>query len=144
VTGTLLAQGTLGTNGANGGHGQPYNQENDPSPGGNGGNGAPAGLISTNSMGGNGGANACDTFGDHTRECSGAGGRGGNGGAGAGGGILLRAPLVTVTGTINNAGGGGSTANGGTVKIFSTCGGQNVRGSITTGRLVKEGVLVRP
>jgi hypothetical protein len=60
------------------------------------------------------------------------------------GGILLRAPLVGVSGTLKNTGGGGATANGGTVKILSTCGGQNVRGSITTGRLVKEGVLMRP
>jgi hypothetical protein len=95
-------------------------------------------------LGDAGGANAFDTVGDHATKCSGSGGRGGNGGAGAGGGILLRAPLVTVSGTINNTGGGGVKANGGTVKVYSTCGGQNVRGSITTGRLVKEGILMRP
>ncbi len=46
-----------------------------------------------------------------------AGGRGGNGGAGAGGGVLLKAPTVTVTGSID-ARSGSSTSNGGTVKIF--------------------------
>jgi hypothetical protein len=66
----------------------------------------------------------------------------GGGDSDAGGGILLRAPLVS--GTLNNTGGGGATANGGTVKIYSTCGGQKVRGTITTGRLVKEGILMRP
>ncbi len=144
VTGMLLAQGTLGTNGAAGGFGQPYNTPNDRSPGGNGGTGASSGLITTNNSGGLGGANACDTTGTQTGNCSGAGGRGGDGGAGAGGGILLRAPLVSVSGTINNTGGGGATANGGTVKIYSTCGGQNVKGTITSGRLVKEGILMRP
>jgi hypothetical protein len=47
-----------------------------------------------------------------------AGGHGGDGGAGAGGGVLLRAPRVSLTGTIDARGGGGNLANGGTVKIF--------------------------
>ena len=46
------------------------------------------------------------------------GGRGGDGAAGSGGGILLKAPTVTVTGTISTLGGGGVKANGGTLKIF--------------------------
>lgn len=51
---------------------------------------------------------------------------------------------MTVSGTITNTGGGGATTNGGTVKVYSTCGGQNVKGSITAGRLVNEGILMRP
>jgi hypothetical protein len=90
-----------------------------------------------------GGAQACDTAGQVIGNCSGAGGNGGNGGAGAGGGILLRAPLVTFAGTIDNSG-GSSTNNGGTVKILSVCGGSSVAGKITTGRLLSKGALTSP
>ena len=111
------------------------------STGGNGGQGAAAGMIGAG-QGAGGGAQACDTVGLHKPDCSGAGGRGGNGGAGAGGGILLHAPLVTVTGTLNNSG-GSSTANGGTVKVFTPCDQPVLKGSITTGRLLRKGVLMR-
>ena len=43
---------------------------------------------------------------------------GGSGVAGAGGGVLLKAESVSVTGGINALGGGSSATNGGTVKIF--------------------------
>ncbi len=46
------------------------------------------------------------------------GGAGGAGGAGAGGGVLLKAPSVVLSGTVDARGGGGSTTNGGTVKVF--------------------------
>lgn len=48
----------------------------------------------------------------------GSGGNGGNGGGGAGGGILLKSPLVTVTGTVRSLGGNSNPINGGTLKIF--------------------------
>jgi hypothetical protein len=47
-----------------------------------------------------------------------AGGKGGAGGAGAGGGVLLRAPELGFGGTVSSLGGGGKSANGGTVKLF--------------------------
>jgi hypothetical protein len=49
--------------------------------------------------------------------CGGNGGRGGPGGHGAGGGVLLRAPAVEITGTIDARGGYGGAGNGGTVKV---------------------------
>lgn len=61
---------------------------------------------------------------------------------GAGGGILISAPLLTVAGTLDNAG-GSSTNNGGTVKIFTPCDQPVLKGSITTGRLLEKGVLMR-
>jgi hypothetical protein len=47
-----------------------------------------------------------------------AGGWGGRGGPGAGGGVLLQAPSLTLSGTIRALGGGDVTINGGTVKIL--------------------------
>lgn len=147
INGALLAQGTRGAAGTNGLPGNPFDDLTYPSagwtsPGGDGGQGGPAGAINTG-LGGGGGARARDTVGAQSGNYSGAGGRGGDGGAGAGGGILLRAPLVTVTGTINNSG-GSSTNNGGTVKIYSTCGGQAANGPIVTSRLVQKSILMRP
>lgn len=49
---------------------------------------------------------------------------------------------MIASGTLNNTG-GGATANGSTVKIFTFCGGQNIKGRITTGRLVEQGILMR-
>ncbi|MFH1436849.1 MAG: hypothetical protein ABIJ56_14170 [Pseudomonadota bacterium] len=46
------------------------------------------------------------------------GGNGGDGGTGAGGGVLLKAPSILITGTINALGGEAAGDNGGTVKIF--------------------------
>ena len=47
------------------------------------------------------------------------GGNGGNGGTGAGGGVLLKAPSVVITGTISALGGASpAETNGGTIKIF--------------------------
>lgn len=53
----------------------------------------------------------------------GYGGVGGEGGYGAGGGILIKCSnnfegAIDIDGTIDNRGGGNSTANGGTIKIF--------------------------
>lgn len=138
IAGTTLAQGTKGVSGTNGHAVTAYTQSGDVSPGGDGGTGKAAGTVGT-ALGGNGGLHACDTAGADSGNCS---GDGGNGGAGADGGILSRAPLVTVTGTINNSG-ATSTNNGGTVKILSTCGGSGVTGQITTGRLVRKGILMR-
>ncbi|MFZ5786793.1 MAG: hypothetical protein ACOY3Y_10160, partial [Acidobacteriota bacterium] len=56
----------------------------------------------------------CDTSGSKGV----VGGEGGSGGAGAGGGLLLRAPELLFTGSASALGGGGKTANGGTVKLF--------------------------
>jgi len=55
--------------------------------------------------------------GDSDQPWSVNGGAGGAGGAGAGGGVLIKAPSITISGNIN-ARGGSSATNGGTVKIF--------------------------
>jgi hypothetical protein len=61
----------------------------------------------------------------------------GSGGAGAGGGILIKAYSVTLSGTINNLGGGNTSANGGSVKIFS-CAAPNIFGAISSGRTLTQ------
>ena len=80
--------------------------------GGDGGNGGGA-ASSGGSNGGSGGASYAPTI---------YGGTGGEGGYGAGGGILLKSGNVEwgidIDGTTDNRGGGNSTANGGTIKIF--------------------------
>ena len=91
---------------------------------GSGGNGGHASAAAA-SAGGNGVAgyfvNDFNTCID--RQCgdngSGAvlGGDGGGGGAGAGGGVLLKAPVVELGGTVD-ATGGLAASNGGTVKVF--------------------------
>jgi hypothetical protein len=59
-----------------------------------------------------------------TRNCSDfgstsiSGGNGGSGGSGAGGGVLIKAPDVIITGTVDSRGGGNNLVNSGTVKIF--------------------------
>lgn len=76
---------------------------------------------------GNGGAalNNGTAGGSGATGCGGGGGggggsaAGGNGTAGAGGGVLLEGN-ITISGTIDARGGGSSTTNGGTVKIFYT------------------------
>jgi hypothetical protein len=142
-SGAVYARGALGRNGTGGQAGQAYESTgNWQSPGGDGGNGASANGSNTGT-GGAGGSKAQDVDGGKRLNWSGKGGTGGGGGAGAGGGILLRAPTVTVTGTINNSG-GSSPNNGGTVKIYSTCGSSIVTNQITTGRLVTEGVSQGP
>jgi hypothetical protein len=61
-------------------------------------------------------------LGGSTKTCSDygstgiAGATGGKGGAGSGGGILLKAPSVALSGTIQSK--GGTATNGGTVKVF--------------------------
>ncbi len=112
----LSGNGGGGTNGSHGG----YTCDLEGS-GGDGGNAAAAGS----SAGGNGelgyfaaGWNECierqcENNGSHSVS----GGTGGAGGDGAGGGVLIIAPSVILSGTIN-ALGGTATANGGTVKIL--------------------------
>lgn len=60
-------------------------------------------------------------------------GAGGTGGAGAGGGLLLKAPTISLAGsTLDARGGGSSTTNGGTIKIlYST---SLTSGTIYSGR----------
>lgn len=61
------------------------------------------------------------------------GASGGAGGAGSGGGILLQGATITVSGTIQTLGGGGTT-NGGTVKLLYTTG-PKPTGTIMAGRI---------
>ena len=102
ITGQLLTDGTLGNNGFNGMDG--YGAGNEV--GGTGGNGANEGIGS-----GNGGLGSSVSQGYKA-------GNGGNSGKGAGGGILLKSPLITISGKIDARGGQSSVTNGGTVKIF--------------------------
>lgn len=103
VRGSVMAKGRSGVTGT-GGTGQ--TQLN---PGAGGGGGSASGTGT--SAGGNGGASI-------PSQCY-PGGHGGSGGAGAGGGILLKADTVDTLGaTLDNCGGGNSTTNGGTLKIF--------------------------
>ncbi|MBI2896692.1 MAG: hypothetical protein HYY06_24250 [Deltaproteobacteria bacterium] len=111
VAGEILARGAAG--GAPGGDGErpdPCRDRYDNPSGGSGGSGA---------VPGNGAA------GDGARmdvDCGGAsntgGGDGGAGGPGAGGGVLLRAPVVTVTGVVDTSG-GLSLDNGGTLRVVA-------------------------
>jgi hypothetical protein len=74
----------------------------------NGGNGGTGGYTTGVGGGGSGGGGG------------GGGGSSGGGGNGAGGGVILENTqgFMTISGTIDNRGGGSATANGGTVKIF--------------------------
>ncbi|RME48007.1 MAG: hypothetical protein D6795_13390 [Deltaproteobacteria bacterium] len=90
VKGEILTRGCISTTGDGHGGNDPFSEE---SPPGRGGSANEVGL---------------------SRGRSG----GGLGGPGAGGGILLLAPFVEITGTLDTRGGGGYTQNGGTVKIF--------------------------
>ena len=114
VSGSISTTGTSGNTGNGNGGGSPGGG----SPGG-GGNAGSAGS-SGSSSGGGGASN---------------GGNGGVGGAGAGGGVLLKSPTITVNSgvTINALGGGSSTTNGGTVKIFTDS--LTNSGTISRGRL---------
>ncbi|MBM4397857.1 MAG: hypothetical protein FJ087_19505, partial [Deltaproteobacteria bacterium] len=101
--------------------------------GGNGGSGG-----TTNGPGGReGGTGGCAGC-TGTKQCSGStsrcyfGGNGGTGGTGAGGGVLLSAPSIDVSGTIDAHGGAGAT-NGGTVKVLGRDPG-TVTGTIRSGR----------
>jgi len=114
---TSTGNGASGTDGRYGG----YTCDLEGS-GGNGGSAAASGA----SAGGTGVAgffqavyNDCinRNCGDSDPPWSVNGGTGGAGGVGAGGGVLIKAPSITLSGSIN-ARGGSSTANGGTVKIF--------------------------
>jgi hypothetical protein len=58
---------------------------------------------------------------------------GGAGGAGAGGGVLLEAPEVILTGLLDAEGGGRSSENGGTIKIFTD--NLDNQGTLNHGRL---------
>lgn len=95
--------------------------------GGTGGDGGKA-SYSGSGKGGSGATGVCASPGGHdscidrdcneARHCSGRKpGDGGSGGAGAGGGVLLKAYDVKVTGTIDTRG-GTSKSNGGTLKIL--------------------------
>jgi len=78
-------------------------------PGGAGGNGGDGVCGSSNSGGGGGGG-------------GGAGGAGGSGGSGAGGTVIIKntSGSMTISGSVDVRGGGSSTTNGGTVKLFYT------------------------
>lgn len=80
------------------------------------------GQCGTNNSGGGGGGGG------------GGSSAGGSGGSGAGGGLLLKSTGASVinSGTIDTTGGNSSTVNGGTVKIFGTCGADTT--GITSGR----------
>lgn len=96
--------------------------------GGSAGTGGAAGADGTN--GGNGSAR------------SGGGGAGGGGGAtggtggnGAGGGVvIISQTTMTLSGTIDTRGGGSSTTNGGSVKLFYGTGSAPSTGGISSGR----------
>lgn len=64
----------------------------------------------------------------------GVGGSGGAGSDGAGGGVLLKAPTVAITGSVDALGGGASSINGGTVKLFTD---SPISGTIDAGRRLK-------
>ncbi|MBA7627716.1 hypothetical protein ES703_35183 [subsurface metagenome] len=108
ISGNIQAKGLDNSagNGANGGNGD----NNYSGAGGNGG----AGAASGGSDGGKGGK--CSQPVPSTK-----GGPGGEGSYGAGGGVLLKCAVdsaISITGTIDNRGGGDSPDDGGTVKIF--------------------------
>jgi len=86
------------------------------SSGGPGGGGGSGGGTQANGSAGTSGAVGCGSGGGGGGGSAGAG----NGGNGAGGGVLLKntSGSMTISGTIDTRGGGSSTTNGGTVKIF--------------------------
>ena len=126
----IEVRGALRTAGAsiggNGGEGQSAcpisSSQNDGSA--NGGTGGSADVAGSQ-LGGGGGGSCNSSF-----ECNGSvsygsgpwvawpGGAGGRGGTGSGGGVLVQSPSVVISGTIDARDGSGSTARGGTVKIF--------------------------
>lgn len=66
----------------------------------------------------------------------GPGGTGGRGGHGAGGGVLLEAPSVSLSGFIDALGGGNDAANGGTIQIIhegTAPAAENVAGGLVCG-----------
>lgn len=89
------------------------------SDGANGAGGA-GGAVATNGTAGTDGG--CGTATSGTAGGGGGGGSagGGNGGAGAGGGVLIKntSGTMSISGTIDNRGGGSNATNGGTVKLF--------------------------
>jgi hypothetical protein len=92
----------------------------------------------TDTNGGNGSAGECgiSSAGSGGGGGGGGGGTGGVGGTGAGGGVLLKSTTgnITISGTITSTGGDSSTANGGTVKVFSASGCGSTS-NITAGRI---------
>ncbi len=108
ITGSILTKGTLGAAGGNGVSGVYSTSYNNV--GGDGGNGGSASATSGTGIGGSGGG------GTYT------GGKGGDGGKGAGGGLVLSCLVpgaMTLTGaTLDARGGGNTTTNGGTIKLF--------------------------
>jgi hypothetical protein len=109
MRGRIETGGTLsGGNGRSGGDGSPCD-------GGRGGGGGDASAAGSGAGGEPGttydGESRC-------REVDGNGGEGGRGGAGAGGGVLLQAPDVVVTGAIDARDGRGGVTGGGSVMVF--------------------------
>jgi hypothetical protein len=135
VSGNILARGlSSGQAGADGQPGSPYRGPTDDGAAGDGGRGGKGGMDGSG-KGGAGGVGGKDADGLHIDEIAGTGGGGGRGGAGSGGGLLLKAPIVTLTGTLDASGDSGP-ANGGTVKVFySATGGLTNAGTVTAGRL---------
>lgn len=106
--------------------------------GGNGGNAASAG-------GSNGGAGKSNPEAELGMPGS-LGQSGGEGGHGAGGGVLLKCAIdsaISITGTIDNRGGGNSPDNGGTVKIFYAVTAPSIT-KIYTGRLYTKSIPAIP
>jgi prepilin-type N-terminal cleavage/methylation domain-containing protein len=85
------------------------------------------GSINTTGISGSGGEG-------QLAICGQIGGAGGSGAGGAGGGTLLKAPTVSISGSVDARGGGNDTGNGGTVKIFYR-GSAPSTGGISAGRI---------
>ena len=122
----IRGNGENGENNEYNDNGMPYGGD-----GGSGGNGSAGGSCN----GGSGGAS--DTGPDPPDGRKNYGGAGGKGGRGAGGGVLLQAPNISVSGTIGARGGGNSRDNGGTVKVFADS--RTITGSIKAGRYYSTG-----
>jgi len=113
VLGSLKSKGTLAGNGRDGNFPSSCGRWDNPT-GGSGGSASSQGTSS----GGNGKKGvSCHSNGGASNT---QGGNGGAGGSGAGGGILIKSPSISISGTIDNRGGNDLTTNGGTVKFFCT------------------------
>ena len=138
LNGKILSRGTTAGNGVSGGNAGAYSAVSE-GPAGDGGSGGNAGNASSGT-GGKAGAGAKDAAGARAGFSSGPGGTGGNGGAGAGGGVLLHAPSLSGSGSVDVRGGRDQTANGGVVKLFNCPGslalnlGTLLAGAIQTGQ----------
>ncbi len=122
VSGSILTKGLTGGNGGNGTLAVKCTVV-----------GGSAGIAGAtgDGLGGNGGPgeNWCQLLSASVYAPATAGGHGGNGASGCGGGVMLKAPWITLNGPINASGG-----EGGTVKLFH--GGSALpTGNITAGHI---------